>query len=349
MAFVHFFKNLDNSFTNDIALDIGTSTTLIYEAGRGIVLREPSVIAIDTESKKCFAVGSPAKKMLGRTPGEIKVVRPIKDGVIIDFEMEELMLRTFINMIRGKRFFKRPSMIVSVHSAITEVEKKALSDSAEDVGAKNVHLVSESIAAAIGAGLLVQEPINYMIISIGGGLTEIAVISRFGIVTQNSIRIAGDEMDDAIIKYVKNNYNMMVGEQTAEEVKIKAGKTIPTIEDNEIEVKGRDLTSGLPKTIRLSNKEVRDAIRKSILNIVEAVHLTLEKIPTEVIPNVLENGIYMTGGCSLIRGIDLLISEETNLPVTVVKNAQESVVLGAGKILENTEKYKKVIFNMKKQ
>jgi rod shape-determining protein MreB len=347
MAFMDFFTNLDNSLTNDVALDIGTSTTLIYEAGRGIVLREPSVIAIDNESKKCLAVGSSAKKMLGRTPEEIKAVRPIKDGVIIDFEMEELMLRMFINMIRRKRFFKRPSIVVSVHSAITEVEKKALSDSAKDVGAKNVHLVSESVAAAIGAGLPVLEPINYMIINIGGGLTEIAVISRFEIVMQNSIRIAGDEMDDAIIQYVRNNYNIMVGEQTAEEVKIKAGKIIPTIKNNEIEVKGRDLASGLPKTIKLLNKEVRDAIRKPVLNIVEAVHLTLEKIPKELFPNVLKNGIYMTGGCSLIRGIDLLIREETNLPVMVAKNAQESVVLGAGKILENTEKYKKVIFNRK--
>ncbi|MEO0225852.1 MAG: rod shape-determining protein [candidate division WOR-3 bacterium] len=341
-------KNLGELFSNDIAIDLGTCSTLIYVKGRGVVLREPSVVAIDTVTKKLLAVGDEAKKMLGRTPDEIKAIRPMKDGVIADFEMVELMLRTLITKARKKRFFTRPSVIICVPSGITEVEKRAVRDSAQAAGVREVYLVSEPIAAAIGVGLPVHSPQGNMIIDIGGGTTEIAVIALSGIVSQCSIRIAGDEMDDAIIQYVKKNYNVIIGEQTAEELKIKIGSAFPTDEEGEMEVKGRDLVSGIPKTIKISTRQVREAIQEPIAMIIEAVRLTLERTPPELAADIITNGIYMAGGGSLLRALDLLIREETNLPVKVAPNAQDCVVLGAGKILENISLYEKVIIRTKR-
>lgn len=348
MKFPEWFKGLSELFSNDIAIDLGTCSTLIYVKGRGVVLREPSVVAIDLINKKLLAVGNEAKRMLGRTPDEIKAIRPMKDGVIADFEMVELMLRTFITRAKRKRFFTRPTVIICVPSGITEVEKRAVRDSAVAAGVREVFLITEPIAAAIGCGLPVHSPQGSMIIDIGGGTTEIAVIALSGIVSQCSIRIAGDEMDEAIIQYVKKNYNVIVGEQTAEELKIKIGSAFPTDDEREMEVRGRDLVSGIPKTIKISTRQVREAIQEPITMIVEAVRLTLEKTPPELAADIISSGIFMAGGSSQLKGLDLLIREETNLPVRVAENPQDCVVLGAGKILENISAYEKVIIRTKR-
>ncbi|KPJ72065.1 rod shape-determining protein MreB [candidate division TA06 bacterium DG_78] len=334
---------------SDVAIDLGTCTTLIYVNGRGIVLNEPTVVAIDVKTKKCLAAGDEAKKMLGRTPSEIKAIRPMKDGVIADFEMVELLLRTFIEKVQKKRLFTRPRIIICVPSGITEVEKRAVRDSAEAAGAREVFLVSEPIAAAIGIGLPVHLPTGNMIIDIGGGTTEIAVIALSGIVTNNSVRTAGDEMDDAILQYIKKNFNLIIGEQTAEQIKIEIGNAFPTVEDNTIEVRGRDLVSGIPKTVKLSSHEVREAIQEPLSMIIEAIRLTLEKTPPELAADIVNSGIYLAGGGALLRGIDILIREESNLPVTVAEEPNKSVVIGAGKILEDMPKFEKVIFTMKRE
>lgn len=334
---------------SDVAIDLGTCTTLIYVNGRGIVLDEPTVVAIDTKSKKCLAAGDEAKKMLGRTPGEIKAIRPMKDGVIADFEMVELLLRTFIEKVQKKRLFTRPRVIICVPSGITEVEKRAVRDSAEAAGAREVFLVSEPIAAAIGINLPVHSPTGNMIIDIGGGTTEIAVIALNGIVTNSSVRIAGDEMDDAILQYIKKNYNLIIGEQTAEQIKIEVGNAFPTAEDKNIEVRGRDLVSGIPKTVKLTSHEVREAIQEPLSMIIEAIRLTLEKTPPELAADIVNSGIYMAGGGSLLNGIDTLIREETNLPVMIAEEPNKAVVIGAGRILEDMSRFEKVIFQMKRE
>lgn len=328
---------------HDIALDLGTSTTLIYEAEKGIVLREPSFIAIDIESKKCLGVGTKAKQMFGRTSEKTIVICPIKNGVITDFEMTVLMLQSFINTIQQKRLFTKPSVLICVPPEITEVERRAVRDVVNAAGLRADFFVSKPIAAAIGMGLPVQSPTGNIIIDIGAGTTEISVIALSGIVTQNSIKIAGDEMDNAIIQYVKKKYNTIIGEQTAEEIKIKIGDVFLTIKQVTIDVTGKDLVLGFPKTIKLSSEEVGEAIREPILTIIKTLRLTLEKTPPEIISDILNNGIFMTGGCSLIKGIDLRIREEMNLPVTVAENPQDSVVLGAGEILKNMKRYEKVI------
>uniref|UniRef100_A0A7C4TCN2 Cell shape-determining protein MreB n=1 Tax=candidate division WOR-3 bacterium TaxID=2052148 RepID=A0A7C4TCN2_UNCW3 len=336
-------------FLNDVAIDLGTCTTLIYVNGRGIVLNEPTVVAIETKTKKCLAVGEEAKKMLGKTPEEIKAIRPMKDGVIADFEMVELLLRTFIDKVQQRKLFTRPRVIVCVPSGITEVEKRAVRDSVEAAGAREVYLVSEPIAAAIGINLPIHLPTGNMIIDIGGGTTEIAVIALSGIVTNISIRVAGDEMDEAIVQYIKKTYNLIIGEQTAEEIKIAIGNAFPTEEEKTIEVRGRDLVHGIPKTIKLTSHEVREAIQEPLAMIVDAVRQTLEKTPPELAADIVHSGIYMAGGGSLLRGIDTLIREETNLPVTVAEEPNKAVVLGAGKILEDTTKFEKVIFTLKRE
>lgn len=346
---INFLKSLRSHFLSDVAIDLGTCTTLIYVHGRGIVLNEPTVVAVDTKTKKCVAVGEEAKKMLGKTPEDIKAIRPMKDGVIADFEMVELLLRTFIEKIQQKKLFTRPRVIICVPSGITEVEKRAVRDSVEAAGAREVYLVSEPIAAAIGINLPVHLPQGNMIIDIGGGTTEIAVIALSGIVTNNSIRVAGDEMDDAIVQYIKKNYNLIIGEQTAEEIKIAIGNAFPTEEDKTIEVRGRDLVVGIPKTIKLTSHEVREAIQEPLSMIIEAVRLTLEKTPPELAADIVNSGIYMAGGGSLLRGIDTLIREETNLPVTVAEEPNKAVVFGAGKILEDMQRYEKVIFTLKRE
>lgn len=344
-----FFRNIKSQFMSDVAIDLGTCTTLIYVNGRGIVLNEPTVVAIDTNAKKCLAAGLEAKKMLGRTPGEIKAIRPMKDGVIADFEMVELLLRTFIEKVQKKRLFTRPRIIICVPSGITEVEKRAVRDSAEAAGAREVFLVSEPIAAAIGIDLPVHSPTGNMIIDIGGGTTEIAVIALSGIVTNSSVRIAGDEMDDAILQYIKKNYNLIIGEQTAEQIKIEIGNAFPTVEEKTIEVRGRDLVSGIPKTIKLTSHEVREAIQEPLSMIIEAIRLTLEKTPPELAADIVNSGIYMAGGGSLLKGIDTLVREETNLPVMIAEEPNKAIVIGAGKILENMPHYEKVIFQMKRE
>ena len=342
------FRSLKGQFLSDIAIDLGTRTTLIYINSRGIVLDEPTVVAIDTKTKKCLAIGDEAKQMLGRTPNEIKAIRPMKDGVIADFEMVELLLRIFIEKVQKKRLLTRPRVLICVPSGITEVEKRAVRDSAEAAGAREVFLVPEPISAAIGIGLPVHSPTGNMIVDIGGGTTEIAVIALSGIVTNSSIRIAGDEMDDAIVQYIKKNYNLLIGEQTAENIKITIGNAFPTVEEKALEVKGRDLVSGIPKTVKLTSHEVREAIQEPLSMISETIRLTLEKTPPELAADIVNNGIYMAGGGSLLRGVDTLVREETNLPVTIADEPNKVVVIGAGKILEDLNRYEKVIYTMKR-
>lgn len=343
------FKSIKSYFMSDIAIDLGTCTTLIFINDRGIVLNEPTVVAIDTRTKKYIAVGDEAKKMLGKTPDNIMAIRPMKDGVIADFEMVELLLRVFIERVQKKRLLTRPRVIICVPSGITEVEKRAVRDSAEAAGAREVYLVSEPITAAIGINLPVHLPTGNMIIDIGGGTTEIAVIALSGIVTNNSIRVAGDEMDDAIVQFIKKNYNLIIGEQTAEEIKIAIGNAFPTEEDKTIEVRGRDLVVGIPKTIKFTSHEVREAIQEPLSMIIEAIRLTLERTPPELAADIVNAGIYMTGGGSMLRGIDALIREETNLPVTVAEEPNKAVVIGAGRILEDMARFEKVILSLKRE
>ena len=331
--------------SNDVAVDLGTASTLVYVKGRGIVLNEPSVVALETKNRRVLAVGYEAKKMRGRTPDEIVAIRPMKDGVIADFEVCEEMLRAFIARAQRRRLFVRPRVIVCVPSGITEVEKRAVRDSAEHAGAREVYLVAEPIAAAIGVGLPVAEPSGNMIIDIGGGTTEIAVIALSGIVSNNSIRIAGDEMDEAIIEYLRKMYSLLIGEQTAEQIKITIGSAFPLAEEREMEVKGRDLVSGIPRAVKVKSSEIREALREPVGLIVGAVKRALEKTPPELASDIVDKGIFMTGGGSLLRGLNSLLQEETNLPVNVVENPIECVVLGSGKILEDPEEYESVIMS----
>jgi rod shape-determining protein MreB len=329
-------------FSNDMGIDLGTATTLVYVRGEGIVLCEPSVVAIQKGTSNVLAVGGEAKRMLGRTPGDIVAIRPMKDGVIADFEITEAMLRYFINKVHHHRKFVSPRMVIAVPSGITEVEKRAVKDSATRAGARAVFLVEEPIAAAIGAGLPIQEPMGNMVIDIGGGTTEIAVISLAGIVFSKSIRIGGDELDDAIIEYLKKTYNLMVGERTAEEIKIKIGSAYPLEEELSLEVRGRDLIGGLPKTISISSKEVREAISEPIGAMLEAIKITLERTPPELSADLIERGIVLVGGGALLRGLDKLISQETGLPVHIADDPIICVALGTGKVLSEIKYLKRV-------
>jgi len=344
--YINALRRLFSGFlSNDVAVDLGTASTLVYVKGRGIVLNEPSVVALETKNRRVLAVGYEAKKMRGRTPDDIVAIRPMKDGVIADFEVCEEMLRAFIARAQRRRLFVRPRVIVCVPSGITEVEKRAVRDSAEHAGAREVYLVAEPIAAAIGVGLPVAEPSGNMIIDIGGGTTEIAVIALSGIVSNNSIRIAGDEMDEAIIEYLRKMYSLLIGEQTAEQIKITIGSAFPLAEEREMEVKGRDLVSGIPRAVKVKSSEIREALREPVGLIVGAVKRALEKTPPELASDIVDKGIFMTGGGSLLRGLNSLLQEETNLPVNVVENPIECVVLGSGKILEDPEEYEPVIMS----
>lgn len=338
-----FFKSISERFSNDVAIDLGTCSTLIYVKGKGIQLREPSIVAIDDSTDKVVAIGNEAKKMLGRTPEDIRAIRPMKDGVIADFAIVKIMLKTYIEMVQKKKMFVRPRVIVCVPSGITEVEKRAVRDSVEATGAREIYLVSEPIAAAMGAGLPVEAPTGNMIIDIGGGTTEIAVVALSGVVNSASIRVAGDEMDEAIINYVKKNYNLIIGEQTAENIKITIGSAYSTGKDETMEVKGRDLVSGIPKTIKVTGAKIREALEEPVALILDAVHLALEKTPPELAADIVDRGIYMAGGGSLLKGLDALIKEETNLPVIIAENPIDCVVVGAGKILEDTATHHKLI------
>lgn len=338
------FKRLFSGWiTNDMAIDLGTATTLIYVKGRGILLNEPSVVAIDNRSHKTIAVGREAKRMLGRTPDEIRAVRPMKDGVIADFEVVEEMLRSFLAMAQKKRFLIRPRVIVCVPSGITAVEMRAVRDSVEHAGAREVYLVAEPIAAAVGVGLPVNTPAGNMVIDVGGGTTEIAVIALSGIVCNSSIRVGGDEMDDAVLQYLKKTYNLMIGEQTAEMIKIRIGSASPLPEETEMEVRGIDLVAGIPKTIKVGSAEIREALKEPVALITEALRSALEKTPPELAADIVDKGIVMTGGGSLLRGLDALLREDTNLPISVVNNPLECVVLGTGKILDEIEHYENLL------
>ncbi|MEO0078249.1 MAG: rod shape-determining protein [candidate division WOR-3 bacterium] len=344
---VSLFKSIAERFTNDIAIDLGTSSTLIYVKGKGIELREPSIVAIDDTTHEVVAVGTEAKRMLGRTPEGIRAIRPMKDGVIADFGVVEVMLKTYISIVQKKKLFVRPRVIVCVPSGITEVEKRAVRDSVEASGAREIYLVSEPIAAAIGVGLPVEAPTGNMIIDIGGGTTEIAVVALSGVVNAASVRVAGDEMDEAIINYIKKNYNLIIGEQTAENIKMAIGSAYATGKEETMDVKGRDLVSGIPKTIKITSTKVRESLEEPVSLIVDAVRLALEKTPPELAADIVDRGIYMAGGGALLRGLDLLIKEETSLPVFVAENPLESVVRGAGRILENIGVNEKLVFRSK--
>ncbi|NKB23911.1 MAG: MreB/Mrl family cell shape determining protein [Kiritimatiellae bacterium] len=321
------------SLSNDIGIDLGTANTLVYARDRGIVLREPSVVAIQSGTNKVLAVGEEAKRMLGRTPGSIVAVRPLKSGVIADFEITEAMLRYFIRKVHNRRKMVRPRVIVAVPSGITEVEKRAVKDSATHAGAREVYLIEEPMAAAIGVGLPVQEPAGNMIVDIGGGTMEVALISLAGIVFSRSVRIGGDEMDEAIAQHMKRVYNLMIGERTAEEIKIAIGSAFSVDEETSIEVKGRDLVAGLPKTLSITSEEVRDALQEPVSTIVEAVRITLERCPPELSADLVDRGLILAGGGALLRGIDKLIAEQTGLPVHVADDPLSAVAEGTGVVL----------------
>jgi rod shape-determining protein MreB and related proteins len=330
--------------TSAIAVDLGTANTLVYVQGEGIVLNEPSVVAFDRETRKIKAVGLDAKRMLGRTPAGVLAVRPMKDGVIADFDVTEQMLRHFLTLVIGNHLFRRkPRVVVCVPSGITEVERRAVRDSALGAGAEDVFLVAEPMAAAIGVGLPVETPTGNMVIDIGGGTTEIAVIALSGIVSNTSIRSGGDEIDASIVQFVRRNYNLLIGEPTAELIKIRIGSAVPVGEEQVTEVKGRDLVSGIPKTVTVHSSEIREAMQESIQQILEAVRRALEITPPELASDIVDRGIVMTGGGALIRGLDVLLSRETGLPIHVDEDPLTCVVRGAGRILEDHEKYWSVL------
>jgi len=349
--FKDFLKNLVNYllglFSNDMGIDLGTATTLVFVKGEGVVLCEPSVVAIERGTSHVLAVGVEAKRMLGRTPGNIIAIRPMKDGVIADFEITEAMLRYFIKKVHHRRVLVRPRIIIAIPSGITEVEKRAVKDSAERAGAREVFLIEEPIAAAIGVGLPIQEPVGNMIIDIGGGTTEIAVISLAGAVFSKSIRIGGDEMDEAIIEYLKKAYNLMVGERTAEQIKIKIGSAYPQEEEMTMEVKGRDLVSGLPKIITVTSEEIRESLQPPLRAILEATKISLERTPPELAADLIEHGIVLAGGGSLLRDLDKLISEESGLPVHIAEDPTTAVAKGTGMVLNEIRYLKKVTVPIK--
>ena len=323
-------------FSNDMGIDLGTANTLVYVRDHGIVLREPSVVAVQAGTNRPLAVGDEAKRMLGRTPGSIVAIRPLKDGVIADFEITEAMLRHFIQKVHGKRtvFRPRPRVVVAIPSGITEVEKRAVKDSALRAGAREVHLIEEPMAAAIGCGLPVQDAAGNMIIDIGGGTTEVALISLSGIVFARSVRVAGDELDEALVQYMKRAYNLMIGERTAEDIKIKIGSAYPLEREATMEVKGRDLAAGLPKTLTITSQEVRAALLEPISTIVDSVRVTLERCPPELAADLVDRGLVLAGGGALLRGLDRLLMDETGLPVHVAEDPLSAVAEGTGRALQ---------------
>ena len=336
------FDNILGMFSSDMGIDLGTASTLVYMKNEGIVLCEPSVVAIEAGTSNVLAVGEEAKRMLGRTPGNIVAIRPMRDGVIADFEITESMLRYFIKKVHNSRRLVRPRVVVAIPSGITEVEKRAVKDSALHAGAREVFMLEEPVAASIGVGLPIQEPSGNMIIDIGGGTTEMAVISLAGVVFSKSIRIGGDEMDEAIINYLKRTYNLMVGERTAEEIKIRIGSGYPMEEEMTMEVRGRDLVAGLPKMITVTSEEIREALAEPIAQIIEAVRITLERTPPELSADLIEKGLILAGGGSLLRGLDKLIAEETGLPVHLADDPLTAVALGTGKVLSELKYLKRL-------
>ena len=340
--------NFFGSFSRDMGIDLGTANTLVHVKGKGIMLREPSVVAIQRDSGEVLAVGEEAKQMIGRTPGNIIAIRPLKDGVIADFDVTQAMLKYFIRKAIDTKSFIRPRVIVGVPSGVTEVEKRAVIDATIQAGAREAYLIEEPMAAAIGAGLPVHEPTGNMVVDIGGGTTEVAVISLGGIVTSRSIRIGGDELDEAIIQYIKRTYNLMIGERTAEEVKISIGSAIPPVVDESLDIRGRDLVTGLPKTLTIKATEIQRALNEPVFGIIEAVKVTLEKTPPELASDIMDRGIVMTGGGSLLRGLDTLLNKETGMPVHIAEDALSCVAIGTGRALETLDLLKRVLMTPKK-
>jgi rod shape-determining protein MreB and related proteins len=335
-------KSLLSMFSNDLAIDLGTANTLVYAKNRGIVVREPSIVAVNKINNHVEAVGKEAKEMLGRTPGNIVAIRPMKDGVIADFEVTEKMIKYFIEKAHGRRFLVKPRIVISVPSEITQVEKRAVKDSALRAGATEVYLIEQAMAAAIGAGLPITDPTGNMIVDIGGGTTDVAVISLAGIVYSRSVRVAGNEMDDAIIQYIKRKYNLLIGERTAEQVKIEIGSAFPLDEEMTMEIKGRDLVEGVPKTLVVSDEEIREALSETVATIVEAVRVALERTPPELSADIMDKGIIIAGGGSMLKNLDKRLREETGLPVTLAEDPLACVALGTGQMLTDFNLLRKI-------
>jgi len=328
------FGRLYGAFSNDIGIDLGTSNTLVYVRGQGIVLSEPSVVAVHNSSKKVLAVGQEAKRMLGRTPGEIIAIRPMRDGVISDFETVEKMIKYFFQKVHNRKALVKPQVVIGIPSCITEVEKRAVRESAEQAGAREIYLIEESLAAAIGANIPIQEPAGHMIIDIGGGTSEISVISLGGMVITNAIRVGGDEFDEAIINHMKKIHNLVIGESTAEDVKITIGNVYPEKDVQSFEIRGRDSISGLPRILTVDSVEIREALQEPTTIVLEEIKKTLDQTPPELAADIVERGIVMTGGGSLLKGFPKLISKETGVPVILAENPLTCVVLGTGKFLD---------------
>lgn len=330
-------------FKKDIGIDLGTANTLVYLKGKGIIIREPSVVAVDTKTEQVRYVGQDAKNIIGRTPGSIRAVRPIKDGVIADFDMTTAMLQEFIRKAKGSNPLVKARVIICIPSGVTAVERRAVREAAEGAGAKRVSIVEEPMAAAIGAGLPVEEPTGSMIVDIGGGTSEVAVISLCGIVTSRSVRVAGDEFDLSIINFIKKKYNLLIGERTAEHIKIEIGSAYPVGEEQELEIKGRNLLTGLPENITITSDEIREALSEPLSHIVEAIKVTLERTPPELSADIIDQGITLAGGGAMLRGLDKLINEETGIPVYIAERPLDCVVDGTGKLLENIEELHDVL------
>lgn len=339
------FDSFFGWFSNDVAIDLGTANTVIYIKGKGIVSSEPTVVAIQRDglgSKKILAIGQEAKEMLGRTPGNIVAVRPMKDGVIADYEVTEAMLRYFIQKIHNRRSFVRPRVVISIPSGITPVERRAVKESAESAGARAVHMIEEPMAAAIGAGLPITEPVGNMVVDIGGGTTEVAVISLSGIVYCQSVRVAGNKMDEAIIQYIRRKYSLLIGERTAEQIKINIGTAYPEKELRTMTIKGRDLIDGIPKTLEINSEEMRDALSEPVNAIIEAVKVALERTPPELASDIVDRGIVLAGGGALLRNLDILLREQTGLPIIIAEDPLFCVVRGAGSVLDKLDLLKEV-------
>jgi rod shape-determining protein MreB len=329
-------------FSKDLAIDLGTANTLVFATNQGIVVREPSVVVVNKLTNRIVAVGSEAKEMLGRTPGNIESIRPMKDGVIADFEVTERMLEHFIKKAHGRKMYVHPRIVIGVPSEITQVEKRAVRDSAMRAGASEVFLVEQAMMAAIGAGLPIEEPSGNMIVDIGGGTTDVAVISLAGTVYSRSVRVAGNEMDVAIIQYLKRKYNLLIGERTAETIKIELGSAYPLKEELKMEIKGRDLVEGVPKTLTITDEEIREALAEPVATIVEAVRMALERTPPELSADIMDKGIVLSGGGALLRNLDQRLRDETGLPVVLAEDPLASVVLGTGRVLSDIDLLRKV-------
>jgi len=335
-------------FSRDMGIDLGTANTLVYVRGKGIVLDEPSVVAIQNDTKTVLSVGEDAKKMIGRTPGNIVAIRPMKDGVIADFDVTQSMLKYFIKKAYSRKTLIQPRVVVCVPSGVTEVEKRAVEEAALQAGAREAYLIEEPMAAAIGAGLPVEEPTGSMVVDIGGGTTEVAIISLGGIVTAKSIRVGGDELDEAIVQYIKREYSLMIGERTAEDVKVTIGSAFPKAKEEKMLIRGRDLVSGLPKTLEITSTEIMDALKEPVGQIIEAIKYTLEKTPPELAADIMEIGIMLTGGGALLDGLEKLVKRETGMPVQIAEDPLYCVVMGTGKTIEEIDTLKRVLIAPKK-